>query len=130
MMASDNPIDLQDKNLAFAEPWNARAFALVLALSERGLFTLKDFQAELIDKIGSHEKLGCIRTEEEYYTHWVEALTALLRRRGLLSAEAVSAMEVNLLAVAATTREHQHDVAYGPDGRLRVEPLAIFRPNH
>lgn len=128
MMAADSLIDPQDQSLAFAEPWNARAFALVLALSERGLFTLKDFQAELIDRIGTHEKLGCIRTDEEYYTHWVEALTALLRRRGLLSAEAVSAMEANLLAVAAATREHQHDAAYGPDGRLRVEPLAVFRP--
>lgn len=128
MMAPDSLIDPQDQDLAFAEPWNARAFALVLALSERGLFTLKDFQAELIDKIGAHEKLGCICTEEEYYTHWVEALTALLRRRGLLSYEAVSTMEANLLATAAATREHQHDAAYDADGRLRVEPLAVFRP--
>ncbi|GGB63666.1 hypothetical protein GCM10011316_39410 [Roseibium aquae] len=128
MIAAESSIDPEDKDLAFAEPWNARAFALVLALSERGLFTLKDFQGELIDKIGAYEKLGCIRTDEEYYTHWVEALTALLRRRGLLSAEAVSAMEASLVAVAAATREHQHDAAYGPEGKLRVEPLVVFGP--
>ncbi len=128
MIAADIAIDPQDQNLAFAEPWNARAFALVLALSERGLFTLKDFQAELIASIGAHEKAGCISTEAEYYTHWVEALTALLKRRGLVTAEAVSAMERNLLAIAAATREHQHDAAYGPDGQILVKPLAVFRP--
>lgn len=130
MIGMDTMIDPHDQDLAFAEPWNARAFALVLALSERGLFTLKDFQAELIDKIGAHEKLGCIRTDQEYYTHWVEALTALLKRRGVLSADAVSTMEASLLASAAETREHQHQAAHGPDGRLRVEPLAVFRSAH
>lgn len=127
MIRADSLLDPGDERLAFAEPWNARAFALVLALSERGLFTLKDFQAELIASIGGHEKTGCITTDEEYYTHWIEALTALLQRRELLSADAVQDMERRLLAIAAATREHQHDAAYGPDGRLHVEPLAVVR---
>lgn len=129
MIGADAVIDPSDESLAFAEPWNARAFALVIALSERGLFTLKDFQAELIETIGNHEKTGCITTEEEYYTHWIEALTALLKRRKLLSADAIAAVEVKLLAIAASTREHQHDAAHGPDGRLLVEPLVVMRAN-
>jgi predicted transcriptional regulator YheO len=44
---------------AFSEPWMARAFALVLALSEKGLFSLKEFQAALIESVDRHEKAGC-----------------------------------------------------------------------
>lgn len=120
-------IDPSDEDLAFAEPWNARAFALVMALSERKLFTLKDFQVELIATIGEHEKSGCISNESEYYTHWIEALTNLLTRRDLLSSDAIAEVEARLLATAASTKEHQHHAAHGPDGQLRVEPLAVVR---
>lgn len=129
MIGADTIIDPSDERLTFAAPWNARAFALVIALSERDFFTLKDFQAELIATIGNHEKTGCITTEEEYYTHWIEALTALLKRRDLLTAEAIAAVEDKLLAAAASIREHQHVAAHGTDGRLLVQPLSVMPGN-
>jgi nitrile hydratase accessory protein len=110
---------------AFSEPWMARAFALVLALSEKGLFSLKEFQAALIESVDRHEKAGCITAEIDYYTRWLEALTALLRGRLVLSDEVLTATGSVVVAIAAERKEHQHQAARNPDGSLRIAPLLI-----
>jgi nitrile hydratase accessory protein len=110
---------------AFSEPWMARAFGLVLALSERGLFSLKDFQAALIESVGRREKVGCIAAETHYYTRWLEALTSLLRGGHLLSDDMLTATETAVVAVAAARKEHQHQTSRNPDGSLRIAPLLI-----
>ncbi len=110
---------------AFSEPWMARAFALVLALSEKGLFSLKEFQTALIETVGRHEKAGCIAAETDYYTLWLEALTALLRGHRILSDEALTAAEDVVVAVAVARKEHQHQTSRNSDGSLRIAPLLI-----
>jgi nitrile hydratase accessory protein len=110
---------------AFSEPWMARAFALVLALSEKGLFSLKEFQAALIESVDRHEKAGCITAETDYYTRWLEALTALLRGRHILSDEVLTATEAVVVAVAAARKDHQHQTSRNPDGTPRIAPLLI-----
>jgi nitrile hydratase accessory protein len=111
--------------VAFSEPWMARAFALVLALSEKGLFSLKEFQGALIESVDRHEKAGCITAETDYYTRWLEALTALLRGRRILSDEVLTATESGVVAIAAARKEHQHQTSRNPDGSLRIAPLLI-----
>lgn len=110
---------------AFSEPWMARAFALVLALSENGLFSLKDFQAALIELVGRHEEAGCIAAETDYYTRWLEALTSLLRGCHLLSEDVLTNTESSVVAEAAARKEHQHQTSRNPDGSLRIAPLLI-----
>jgi nitrile hydratase accessory protein len=110
---------------AFSEPWMARAFGLVLALSERGLFSLKDFQAALIESVGHHERTGSIAAETDYYTRWLEALTSLLRGRHLLADDLLTASESAVVAAATARKEHQHQTSRNPDGSLRIAPLAI-----
>ena len=46
----------------FSEPWEARAFAVAVALSEAGQFQWAEFQQSLIEEIGAAEKAG---TREE-----------------------------------------------------------------
>ncbi len=110
---------------AFSEPWMARAFALVLALSEKGLFTLKEFQAALIETVGRHEKAGCIAAETDYYTRWLEALTMLLRGRHLLSDDVLDVTEHAVVAAATARKAHQHQTSRNPDGSLRIAPLLV-----
>jgi nitrile hydratase accessory protein len=114
-----------EADAAFSEPWMARAFALALALSEKGLFSLKDFHAALIESIGRHEKDGCIAAETDYYTHWLEVLTALLRGRDLLSDDILTAAEDAVVTEAAARKEHQHQISRNADGSLRVVPLLV-----
>ena len=68
----------------FAEPWQARAFALVLKLAERGHFTSSEWTAALSREVagddGSH-----------YYEHWLTALEKLVVNKGLADSAALLA---------------------------------------
>jgi nitrile hydratase accessory protein len=110
---------------AFSEPWMARAFGLTLAVTEAGLFSLRDFQATLIESVGRHEKSGCVANESDYYTRWLEALTSLLHAHHLLSEERLSTTERTAVAEAAARKEHHHQVSRNPDGSPQIAPLTV-----
>jgi nitrile hydratase accessory protein len=57
----------------FAEPWEAQAFALAVALHERGLFTWAEWSAALGAEIHGAQAAG-----ESYYGHWLAALERLV----------------------------------------------------
>lgn len=78
----------------FAEPWQARAFALTLTLHENGAFTWSDWAACL-----AHE----CETGAPYYQCWLRALETLLARTGLASPEAIAAMTANWHRAAHAT---------------------------
>lgn len=114
-----------DKTNVFSEPWEARAFALVLSLSERGLFTLAEFQEALIARIGEFEKAGCVVSDTDYYTRWIEALEDLLAKSGMLKAERIAHLEGDVVADAESRKVHQRAKARDEHGRLRIAPLVI-----
>ena len=61
----------------FREPWEAQAFALALALHERGLFTWPEWAATLADEIKYAQAQGDPDTGDTYYRHWLRALERL-----------------------------------------------------
>ena len=109
----------------FAEPWQARAFALALALSERGLFSLRDFQAALIERITWFEKSQCIAGTADYYTRWIEALEDLLSHKNMLPIERLSLLEREVVDDAASRKVHQRMTSRDENGRLRIAPLVV-----
>lgn len=119
----ETPLD----EVVFGEPWAARAFALTLALSERELFTLKDFQAALIRRVGSFERAACLTGDTDYYTQWIEALGDLLAERGVLSEARLEWLEEQVVDDAASRKAHQHASSRDANGRLRIAPLVIDR---
>jgi nitrile hydratase accessory protein len=62
----------------FAEPWHAQAFALALALSERGYFTWSEWSAALAEELKGKSDDGT-----HYYEHWLAALERLAMAKGL-----------------------------------------------
>jgi len=71
--------------VVFGEPWEARAFALAVALCEAGQFQWSEFQQYLIDGIGAGEKSGrTTRGGADYYRHWLGALIRLLEAKGIV----------------------------------------------
>lgn len=71
--------------VVFTEPWEARAFAVAVALCEAGQFPWSEFQRKLIDEIGASEKSGGTTTGgSDYYRHWLAALTRLLDAKGIV----------------------------------------------
>jgi nitrile hydratase accessory protein len=67
----------------FREPWEAQAFAMTLALHERGLFTWKEWAEALAVEIARAQADGDPDTGETYYQHWLAALEQLVAQKGL-----------------------------------------------
>ena len=67
----------------FAEPWQAQAFAMTLALQERGLFTGAEWADTLGDEIKRAQASGDPDTGGSYYDHWLHALERMLAEKGL-----------------------------------------------
>jgi nitrile hydratase accessory protein len=68
---------------AFREPWEAQAFALVLSLHERGVFSWSEWTAALGDEIKTAQAAGDPDTGETYYHHWLKALERIVAAKGL-----------------------------------------------
>jgi len=69
----------------FNEPWEAQAFAMTLALHERGLFSWPEWAATLGEEIKRAQAAGDPDTGETYYLHWLATLEGLVARKGVAS---------------------------------------------
>jgi nitrile hydratase accessory protein len=67
----------------FREPWEAQAFAIVVALHERGVFTWDEWTATLAAEIRRAQAGGDPDTGETYYLHWLAALERLVAAKGI-----------------------------------------------
>ena len=67
----------------FRAPWEAQAFAMALALNERGLFTWGEWAAALGDEIKRAQTAGDPDTGETYYRHWLAALERMVADKGV-----------------------------------------------
>jgi nitrile hydratase accessory protein len=63
---------------AFAEPWQAQAFALAVRLSEEGHFTWKEWAAALAGELKAAADRGEPDDGSHYYHHWLAALERLV----------------------------------------------------
>jgi nitrile hydratase accessory protein len=73
----------------FREPWEAQAFAMAVALHERGLFTWSEWTAVLGDEIKQAQAKGDPDTGETYYRHWLAALERIVAEKGVTDAAAL-----------------------------------------
>jgi nitrile hydratase accessory protein len=78
---SDGPV--------FREPWEAQAFAITLALHERGLFTWSEWAAALATQIKRAQAEGDPDTGETYYLHWLAALEKIVAEKGVATEAAL-----------------------------------------
>jgi nitrile hydratase accessory protein len=67
----------------FREPWEAQAFAIAVALQERGLFTWGEWAQALGEEIRRAQAGGDPDTGETYYRHWLGALERLVTEKGV-----------------------------------------------
>ena len=71
----------------FREPWEAQAFAMTLALHERGLFTWNEWAQALAREIAAAQAAGDPDRGDTYYRHWLAALEKLVAAKGVSSIE-------------------------------------------
>ncbi len=73
----------------FREPWEAQAFAMALALYDKGLFTWVEWAQTLAAEIKRAKAAGDPDTGETYYLHWLAALERLVAAKGVASSDAL-----------------------------------------
>ena len=74
----------------FREPWEAQAFAMALAMHDRGLFTWPEWAATLADEIRRAQAGGDPDTGETYYRHWLNALERIVAEKGVTNAQTLA----------------------------------------
>jgi nitrile hydratase accessory protein len=76
-------IPRDDDGPVFREPWEAQAFAMALALHERGVFTWNEWAGALAREITRAQASGDPDTGETYYRHWLATLERLIAEKGV-----------------------------------------------
>jgi nitrile hydratase accessory protein len=66
----------------FNAPWEAQAFAMTVALHQRGLFTWPEWAAALAEEIKRAQAAGDPDTGPTYYHHWLAALEQIVGEKG------------------------------------------------
>lgn len=77
----------------FREPWEAQAFAITLALHQRGLFTWVEWAAALSQEIAAAQAAGDADLGDTYYSHWLCALEKLVAIKGASSMEELASYQ-------------------------------------
>lgn len=96
----------------FSEPWQAEAFALTVALHEKGLFSWSEWAEALSSQVKSP---AAAADGSDYYRHWLAALEELLSAKGVTHATEVDAM-------AAAWERAAHATPHGKPILLANDP--------
>lgn len=96
----------------FAEPWQAQAFALTLALHERGLFSWSEWADALSVEV---KKPDAANDGSDYYARWLAALESVLASKDLAPGREVDAM-------AAAWERAAHATPHGKPILLENDP--------
>ena len=107
----------EDGGPVFREPWEAQAFALALALHERGVFTWSEWAEALSQEIRRAEAEGDPGDGSTYYRHWLSAIERLAAAKGVTSVGALAERR------AAWDRA-AHATPHGAPILLENDPLA------
>ena len=85
LIASSMGLPLNGEQPVFSAPWQAQAFAMTLALHQKGLFTWTEWAQALADQIKAAQLAGDADLGDTYYRHWLAALEGLVAAKGLCS---------------------------------------------
>jgi nitrile hydratase accessory protein len=84
-------IPRDDGGPVFRAPWEAQAFALAVALHDKGVFAWAEFAAALGAEIARAEAAGDCRGADAYYVHWLAALERLAAEKGVVGRDSLLA---------------------------------------
>ncbi|MER9319570.1 nitrile hydratase accessory protein [Mesorhizobium sp. M0659] len=96
----------------FAEPWQAEAFAMTVALHDKGLFSWSEWADALSAQV---KKPGAASDGHDYYEHWLAALETLLAAKGVAGKSDVDTL-------AAAWERAAHATPHGKPILLENDP--------
>jgi len=74
----------------FRKPWEAHAFAMALALHDKGLFAWTEWATKLGEEIKKAQIAGDPDTGETYYRHWLATLERIVAEKGVTTSQALA----------------------------------------
>lgn len=98
----------------FAEPWQAQAFALTVALHDGGLFSWNEWAQALSVEVKDPDAAP---DGHDYYERWLAALEKLLAAKGIAASPDVDAL-------AAAWQRAAHATPHGKPILLENDPLS------
>jgi nitrile hydratase accessory protein len=97
-----------EKDVTFSAPWEVRAFAMAVRLSESGVCTWDEFRRRLIAEIGRGDKMrahGWVDHHDGYYVYFLRALETVLREKGIVDSSMLQAK----MQVISEAEQDDHD---------------------
>ena len=116
------PAAINDGAAVFREPWEAQAFAIVLMLHERGIFTWQEWADALAAQIARAQRDCDPDRGDTYYEHWLHALESLVADKGISSKAELDRYR-NALDHAADRTPHGHQIALQPGDFIQATGL-------
>lgn len=104
-------IPRDDRGPVFAEPWQAQAFAMTVALYDAGRFTWPEWAEVLSAQL---RLAGAQQQGEDYYRHWLCALEQMSSYKGLASGSELAARKEAWNRAAHAT-PHGEPIVLGAD---------------
>ena len=105
----------------FREPWEAEAFAITVALHERGVFAWPEWAQALSTEIAASQAAGDPDRGDTYYLHWLAALERIVAAKGASSREELTRYRLAWSHAAERT----------PHGRpIELDPLDFTADSH
>ncbi len=104
----------------FREPWEAQAFAMAVALHERGVFAWTEWADALAGEIKAAQAAGDPDHGDTYYKHWLAALEKLVAAKAVASrAELETRRDQWDRAARATPHGQPIELANDPEKGMR-----------
>ena len=101
-LAKSLPIDV-DTDRSFAQPWEAKAFAIIVELARAGHFAWSDWVEVFSREVAAATAIEASGgTPKTYYEQWLDAAETLLVDQGVTSREQLFARRFAIGAVGAT----------------------------
>ncbi|MCZ6828632.1 MAG: nitrile hydratase accessory protein [Gammaproteobacteria bacterium] len=91
----------------FAEPWQAQAFAMALALLQNQAFTWSEWATTLGEEITSAGEHGIAEDGSGYYELWLRALERLVTAKQLCNQQELSRLKQSWKTAYETTPHGQ-----------------------
>ena len=92
-----------DEDITFAEPWEARAFAIIVKLAQSGYFTWSEwvecFATEVAAATAMETAGGAAKT---YYQQWLNAAETLMIAKGVTSRDQLAARKFAMSSAGPT----------------------------
>ncbi len=105
----------------FGEPWEAQAFAMVVALHQAGLFAWPEWTAALSRQIAGAGGPRGGGAADSYYLDWLAALESLVVAKGVTTRELLEARKAAWERAAEAT-PHGAPILLDNDPEARSDP--------